>query len=152
MLVSIRPGGRRVDEIVGLNRETSLVAVEVPSQLAGQAVEAIPDHCAVDVELLPSDVGRDAVAQSVEAATWLVGVRRIGRADDAEAPVHEGGDAERELAAVEEVEACSRVGVETLVLAEEADLAEDNVVKHRVKVGPRAPAVLYMTWSVTSCG
>src|SRR5213593_2388306 len=44
-----------VDEIVGLNRETSRGAVEAPSQLAGQAVEPIPDERAVDVKLLPSD-------------------------------------------------------------------------------------------------
>src|SRR5213593_956859 len=108
-----------VDEIVRLNRETARGAVEAPSQRAGQAVEPIPDQCAVNVELLPSDVGRDAVPQSVEAvATWLAGILRIGRADDTEAPVHEGGDVEGELAAVEEVEAYNRVGVEPLVLTE----------------------------------
>src|SRR5207249_813848 len=109
-----------------------------PSQLAGQAVEPIPDQCAVNVELLPSDVGRDAIPQSVEAvATWLAGILPIGRADDAEAPVHEGGDVEAELTAVEEVKAYGRVGVEPFVLTEEPDLAEDDVVEHRVKVGPR---------------
>src|SRR5207245_9899213 len=125
------------DEIVGLNRETSRGAVEGPSQLAGQAVEPIPDHSTVDVKLLPSYVGRYAIPQSVEAlAAWMVKVLRIGRAGDGEAPVHAGGDVERELAAVEEVEACSRVGVEPLVLTEEADLAEDDVVEHGVNVGP----------------
>src|SRR2546422_4787696 len=79
-----------VDEIVGLNRETSRGAVEAPSQLARQAVEPIPDHSTVDVKLLPSYVGRYAIPQSVEAlAAWMVKVLRIGRAGDAEAPVHE---------------------------------------------------------------
>src|SRR5436309_2444596 len=127
-----------VDEIVGLNRETGGGAVEAPTKLAGQAVEPIPDHRAVDVELLPSDVGRDAVSQSVEAiATWLVVVLWIGRSDDPEPPVHEGGDVEGKLPTVEEVEAYSPVGVESLVLPEEADLAENDVVEHRVKVGAR---------------
>src|SRR5207245_10200858 len=88
-----------VDEIVGLNRETSRGAVEGPSQLAGQAVEPIPDERAVDVKLLPSDIGRDAVAQSVEAgATWRAAVPRMGGAGDADAPVHEGGHLVRDLA------------------------------------------------------
>src|SRR5438132_2354045 len=127
-----------VDEIVRLNRETARGAVEAPSQRAGQAVEPIPDHRAVDVKLLPSDVGRDAIPQSVESvAAGMIRVLRIGRADDAKAPVHEGGDIEGELTAVEEVKAYGRIGVEPFVLTEEADLAEDNVVEHRVKVGPR---------------
>src|SRR5438132_12816375 len=65
----------------------------------------------------------------------MIRVLRIGRADDAKAPVHEGGDIEGELTAVEEVKAYGRIGVEPFVLTEEADLAEDNVVEHRVKVG-----------------
>src|SRR2546425_5687083 len=93
-----------VDEIVGLNRETSRGAVEAPSQLAGQAEEPIPDQRAVDVKLLPSDIGRDAVAQSVEAVSaWVVKVLWIRRAGDTENPAHQGGGVERELPPVAEV-------------------------------------------------
>src|SRR3989441_6315000 len=80
------------DEIAGLNRETGRGAVEAPSQLAGQAEEPIPDQRAVDVKLLPSDIGRDAVAQSVEAVSaWVVKVLWIRRAGDTENPAHQGG-------------------------------------------------------------
>src|SRR2546421_5683199 len=132
---------RLLHEVVGLNAETGRGAVEVAAQLAGQAVELIPDQRAVDVEILPPHIGRDTVAQSVETPTaGMVAIVRVWRADDTEAPIDERRDVEGQLASIQEIEPRHTVGVESLVLTEETDLAEEDVVDHGVEVGARAPS------------
>ena len=64
-------------------------------------------------------------------------VGRIRRAHDAEAPVEERRDVERQLLAVEDVVSHHPVCIESLVLAKESNLAEDDVVEHRVEVRAR---------------
>src|SRR5207247_6835583 len=80
-------------EVVGLNAETGRGAVEVAAQLAGQAVELIPDQRAVDVEILPPHIRRDTVTQAVETlAAGTVAILGIWRADDSEAAIDERRD------------------------------------------------------------
>src|SRR5437667_4121650 len=127
-------------EVVGLNAETGRGAVEVAAQLARQAVELIPDQRAVDVETLPPHISRDTVTQAVETlAAGMVAILGIWRADDTEAPIDERRDVEGQLASIQEIEARHTVGVESLVLAQETDLAQEDVVDHGVEVGARAP-------------
>src|SRR2546426_8462551 len=127
-------------EVVSLNAETTRGTVEVAAQLARQAVETIPDQRAVDVEILPPHIGRDTVAQAIETlVAGMVAILGIWRADDTEAPIDERRDVEGQLASIQEIEARHTVGVEPLVLAQEADLAQEDVVDHGVEVGARAP-------------
>src|SRR5881296_517551 len=127
-------------EVVGLNAETGRGAVEIAAQFARQAVELIPDQRAVDVESLPPHISRDTVTQAVETlAAGMVAILGIWRADDTEAPIDERRDVEGQLASIQEIEARHTVGVESLVLAQETDLAQEDVVDHGVEVGARAP-------------
>ena len=61
----------------------------------------------------------------------------IGGADDAESPVEKDRDIEGQLAAIQQVVPEHAVGVEALVLAEKAELGQEDVVEHRVEVGAR---------------
>src|SRR3989441_11931884 len=127
-------------EVAGLNSETGRGAVEVAAQLARQAVELIPDQRAVDVEILPPHIGRDTVAQAIETpVAGMVMIVRVWREDDTRAPVDEGGDVEGQLVSIQEIEPRHTVGIEPLVLTQEADLAQEDVVDHGVEVGARAP-------------
>src|SRR5439155_15771258 len=108
--------------------------------LARQTVELIPDQRAVDVEILPPHIRRDTVAQAIETlVAGMVAIVRVWRADDTRAPIDEGGDVEGQLVSIQEIEPRHTVGVESLVLTQEADLAQEDVVDHGVEVGARPP-------------
>ncbi len=113
------------------------------AEVAGQTEDPVPDESAVDVEPLPPEVGGEPRAEAVESAAARMDLARLlrielGRAGDAEAPVDQRRDIEREPAPLAQIKAADAVHVEALVLAEKAHLTQEQVVlEHRVEVRPR---------------
>src|SRR2546425_6590430 len=86
-----------VSEIVQLDGQPGCRAIEITAELAGQAVDLVTDDRAVEIERVPAHVGGEAIAQSIEASvTRLLALHGIRSPNDAEAPVEQARDVERQ--------------------------------------------------------
>lgn len=102
-----------MNEVVDLERQPGRRPVEVSSKLTRHSIQAIPDDGAIHIEPFPAHVGCNPIAQAVEpTASRAIEVFRVGRADDAKAPVEQRRDAECELAAIEQIVPDRSVGIE----------------------------------------